>query len=1302
MIGAFRRLTLVPPAGIRTFSSSGIQAQGDARFVPALALIAALFSAIFSTGRILDAGEGDPGTQAGPTEGKKVDAAPQSRMVLRAVSADSNEALADVQIEFYGLINGGRVTLNLTSDEKGLAEFPWPTGAKIQSLRMTARKPGFVPVHVAWSDGTRIVELPQDFELKFETGRELGGIVQNEEGKPIAGASVQLLLAATVSARQNSVFYAADLTTDEEGQWRWDGAPKGPEPLTVLFRHVDYLEKRDKVQVGLGNKVVLSQGLKVEGQVADRDGKPIVGIAVRLAVDRFGRNEPATTTDADGKFTLTKCLPGRSLVTVQGNGFAPKFQEVSVSAKMDRLSFAMEPGHTLRIRVVDSDGQPIDGAMMAPDSWRGRRSLDLRLTADADGMASWDSAPEDAVLWDFFKQGYMWTRKKSLAPSDEVQVVTLLRPLIITGKVTDAKSGKPIDRIAISLGRFLEDSPDPVWSPDRNEFADGEYVCRFDEPEAGRALKVIADGYQPAISRTFKSDEGNQTFDFQLEPGTGLSGTVLLPDGEPAADAEVGLLTRGRGIMLLRGGRFDVAQNRAEVVRSDASGRFQFSAREDKTFLLLALHDAGYAEVHSADFERSNSIRLSAWGKLEGRVMVENQPDANREVRFHPTRPDSRRTREYLFDYGYAAKADAEGRFQFDRVLPGPGSMTRSIVIEHGSGMSHHFGWNTPVDVRPNDTTTVQIGGTGRPVAGRVRLNQRTEEPIDWATNDVAEIRSLVRDRTTGVSRCRYIGPLLKSGRFRIPDVPPGDYEVTIPVNGARLGDRFVERTVIGRARMEFTVPEVPGGRSNAPLDLGDIEAHLFDTLDPGEIAPDFTAKLLAGGTTRLREHHGKVVLLDFWMSSDPQSIAELPARRKLYERFAENPRFHFLGLSCDRNDAMARKFVEKEAPDWPQAFVGSIQLHIPTLYTVRTLPANFLISPDGKVLKKNLRGAELERAIAEALADEALFAAAGEPSPRFPITAFDAAANESLAPDGIAALVLGDTDASYERSLPHDDHLRAINAKGDVLWEIGGIRTRQSTAAAHVLAADPKRNRIYLVENLGEHLSAFSGAGERVWRADLIRAASAAVDEVTGHIWVSVGSEEPSTVAFDGLGKELSSTPLWGMDMAAAPGASAFWLVGDKIQKFDTSQKTLFSKPMGRVLGVSVAVNPRDGSVWIAERDFSDLQSRKSRLWLLSSEGEVRRELEVEGTQLSALACHPRTGEAYFCGPESGLRRVGAEGPISKVLVESAHNVAISPTNGDIWVGTEAGVLRVDPDGNEISRNSFPRRCRILGILPY
>jgi hypothetical protein len=40
-------------------------------------------------------------------------------------------------------------------------------------------------------------------------------------------------------------------------------------------------------------------------------------------------------------------------------------------------------------------------------------------------------------------------------------------------------------------------------------------------------------------------------------------------------------------------------------------------------------------------------------------------------------------------------------------------------------------------------------------------------------------------------------------------------------------------------------------------------------------------------------------------------------------------------------------------------------------LYNVKTIPGNFLVGPDGKILAKNLRGSELENKIAELLDDK-------------------------------------------------------------------------------------------------------------------------------------------------------------------------------------------------------------------------------------------------------------------------------------------------------------------------------------------
>ena len=93
----------------------------------------------------------------------------------------------------------------------------------------------------------------------------------------------------------------------------------------------------------------------------------------------------------------------------------------------------------------------------------------------------------------------------------------------------------------------------------------------------------------------------------------------------------------------------------------------------------------------------------------------------------------------------------------------------------------------------------------------------------------------------------KFVGFVDAAGRFEIPDVPAGDYRLRLPINlppnpqGVGAGDE------IGRAELVFNIPDMPGGRSDEPLDLGTIEAKRFDSLDPGEIAPEFVVQGLKG-----------------------------------------------------------------------------------------------------------------------------------------------------------------------------------------------------------------------------------------------------------------------------------------------------------------------------------------------------------------------------------------------------------------------------------------------------------------------
>ena len=139
------------------------------------------------------------------------------------------------------------------------------------------------------------------------------------------------------------------------------------------------------------------------------------------------------------------------------------------------------------------------------------------------------------------------------------------------------------------------------------------------------------------MSRAFRADEGSQTLDFALHPAKGYTGLVLLPDGKPAPGAEVALATRGNPVSI-RSGHFDRNWDFPKT-STGPDGRFTFPARDDR-FLLVAVSEAGYAEVSSDELAKSGKLVLQPWGRIEGGVRIGPRFGSDEEVMFQSDRPN--------------------------------------------------------------------------------------------------------------------------------------------------------------------------------------------------------------------------------------------------------------------------------------------------------------------------------------------------------------------------------------------------------------------------------------------------------------------------------------------------------------------------------------------------------------------------------------------------------------------------------------------------------------------------------------
>ena len=113
----------------------------------------------------------------------------------------------------------------------------------------------------------------------------------------------------------------------------------------------------------------------------------------------------------------------------------------------------------------------------------------------------------------------------------------------------------------------------------------------------------------------------------------------------------------------------------------------------------------------------------------------------------------------------------------------------------------------------------------------------------------------------------------------------------------------------------------------------------------------------------------GKWVLVDFWATWCGPCRGEIPYLVAAYEKFAPKG-LEIYGVSFDRNGSEDkwRTFVEENAMSWVNVWgtdaegKWSVAKHL----NVNAIPANFLYSPEGKLVAKNLRGEEIEKILAE------------------------------------------------------------------------------------------------------------------------------------------------------------------------------------------------------------------------------------------------------------------------------------------------------------------------------------------------
>lgn len=490
-----------------------------------------------------------------------------------------------------------------------------------------------------------------DSEVNINTkpGATLRGIVTDEEGNPIPGASVRDL-------RSGSIFICATMETKTDGAGRYslsgysrdfpigsvtasaEGYANSTQRELEFPTGTNELEVNYQLSKGAPSASTAPTTAKpvrtISGRVTAEDDTPVSGALVAYGSTTSYIGYVSTLSDSDGRYEIDRAGLANDLLSVQKNGHAPAFTESGTDAPAT-VNFKLPAAHSLRGKIVDEIGEPISAisvSVMAPVRYAGRqdsfRYLEERTSSDANGEFVLHNLPAGKVSVDFYGGAYSDSRDVALEVDKTDHVIKLDAPGQISGTALDSETGKAISSFIVRLDRPKDSRPeDPknagylaAYSSSGLTFNSPDGTFTISELNAKSILRVevSAPGYQTAsIDRVIVGTTRNISPAenlFRLAKSASLEGTVVTSGttSQPVGNARVKLLHAYNPNELYFNYVLNDMEDRLRplVTYTDEHGRFRFPSLSHAN-PALAVEMEGYGRVIIPDVGTSSTIEVA-------------------------------------------------------------------------------------------------------------------------------------------------------------------------------------------------------------------------------------------------------------------------------------------------------------------------------------------------------------------------------------------------------------------------------------------------------------------------------------------------------------------------------------------------------------------------------------------------------------------------------------------------------------------------------------------------------------------
>jgi hypothetical protein len=257
----------------------------------------------------------------------------------------------------------------------------------------------------------------------------------------------------------------------------------------------------------------------------------------------------------------------------------------------------------------------------------------------------------------------------------------------------------------------------------------------------------------------------------------------------------------------------------------------------------------------------------------------------------------------------------------------------REIRIGERSGRFTDF---VPIEIQAGETTRVTTGGKGRPVIGKVVVPEEVKDRLDWQSLDY-----YIRNQSAEGSSQSWAFKLASDGTFRAENIPAGDHCFYLTAYATPADSRAFRGERIGTLTHPFTIPEMPEGRSDEPLDLGVLEwlavggsANASSLV--GRAVPDLQGLNLGIAP---EESAGKRLLICFFdMGQRPSRNTVLQLARQAGQR-KEKEMVVVLVQASKVEEPAFKEWVRQNAMSLPAGRIQGDENRVRFTWGVRSLP---------------------------------------------------------------------------------------------------------------------------------------------------------------------------------------------------------------------------------------------------------------------------------------------------------------------------------------------------------------------------